>query len=93
MPDVRTLRPIGPEKADGCACAQDTSVKRKYLVQSPIPAQPPPAFRLAEEVPNVDTKRVGDAQQPAKPSVSGAGLDALDRQPLDAGQVAESFLG
>lgn len=40
----------------------------------------------------MDTKGIGDAQQPAEPGVGGAGLDALDREPLDTGQVAQSFL-
>lgn len=40
----------------------------------------------------MDAKSVSDAQQPAQSGVGGAGFDALDREPLDAGQVAEAFL-
>lgn len=58
--------------------------------QVSVPGLPP---RLAEEVPDVDTKSVGDSHQPPDARVGGAGLDALDGEALDARPVTETFLG
>lgn len=40
----------------------------------------------------MDAESVGDAQEPADTGIGRPGLDALDREALHAGQVAEPLL-